>query len=98
MMSRYRINIERVNVSMHGVSAAIVEQATQNFEAELRRQVGAIRLSQENDVDLESLDLGPINIEATTDGETLRGLIAGRLSAALLRELHAGENSEASWP
>ena len=97
-MSRYRINIERINVSMHGVSATIVEQATQNFEAELRRQLGAVRLSQGNDVDLESLDLGPINIESTTDGETLRGLIAERLSAALLRELHAGNNSEASWP
>ena len=97
-MSKHRINIERVNVSMHGVSAAIVEQVTQNFEAELRRQLGTIRLSQGNVVDLEALDLGPINIEAATDGETLRGLIAERLSAALLRELHAGESNEASWP
>lgn len=97
-MSRYRVNIERVNVSMHGVSAAIVEQTTQNFETELKRQLGSVRLSQGNAVDLKSLDLGPINIESGTDAETLRSLIAEHLSTALLRELYAGNNTEAAWP
>ena len=98
MMSRYRVNIERVNVSMHGVSAAVVEQTTQNIEKELRRQLGQLRLSAGNTTDIESLDLGSLNIESGTDGNALRNLIAERLSAALLRELHAGENIEVAWP
>ncbi len=98
MMSRYRINIERVNVSMHGVSAAIVEQTTRNIEKELRRQLGQLRISAGNKADIGSLDLGSLNIESGTDGDALRSLIAERLSAALLRELHAGKNIEAAWP
>ena len=98
MMRNYKINIQRINVSMHGVSAAVVEQAAENIERELRRQLAQLLISASNKTDIESLDLGSLNIESGTDSEALHNLIAERLSAVLLRELHAGENIEAAWP
>ena len=93
-MSRFQINIERINVSLHGVSAAVVEQASQNLEAELKRQLGTIRVSQRGSADPGFLNLGPIHIEPATDGAILRSLIVKRLSAALREEFWANEDSE----
>lgn len=93
-MSSYQINIERLNVTLHGVSATVAEQASHDLEAELKRQLGAVRVSQRGATDPGFLDLGPIQVEPNTDGATLRSLIAERLSAVLQGELHANEVSE----
>jgi len=93
-MSRYRINIERLSVSLHGVSATVAEQASQDLETELRRQLGAVRVSRRGAADSGFVDLGSLQIEPSTDGATLRSLIAERLSAVLRRELQASETTE----
>ena len=97
-MSRYRLNIERINVSLHGVSAAVVEQASENLESELKRRLGTIRVSQRGAADPGFLNLGPIHVEPSADGAALRGLIAERLTAELQRQLHASEDNEVLDP
>lgn len=93
-MSRYRINIERINVSLHGVSAGVVEQASEKLESELKRRLGTIRVSQRGAADAGFLNLGPIHVEPSADGAALRSLIAERLTVALQRRLHASEDIE----
>ncbi len=93
-MSRYRINIERLNISLHGVSAIVAEQASQDLEAELKRQLGAIRVSQRGGMDPGFVDFGPLQVNPNIDGATLRSLIAERLSAVLHRELQTSESAE----
>lgn len=90
-MSNYRININRLNISMHGVSAAVVDEASENLEAELKRRLGTLRISQRGIADLGFINLGLIDIAPSTDGATLRSLIAERLSAALQQELQTSE-------
>ncbi len=97
-MSRFRINIERINVSLHGVSAGVVEQASESLEAELKRRLGTIRVSQRGAADPGFLNLGPIHIEPSADGATLRSLVAERLTAALQRQLDADEDNEVLGP
>lgn len=93
-MSRYRINIERLNISLHGVSATIAEETSQNLEAELKRQLGAMRISQRGTTESGFFDLGPLQIEPNTDSATLRSLIAERLCTVMQHELHASEANE----
>jgi len=95
-MSRYRINIERLNVSLHGVSATVAEEASQNLEAELKRQLGAMRISHRGATEPGFFDMGPLQVDPNIDSATLRSLIAERLCTVMQHELHASEANEYS--
>lgn len=97
-MPNYQINIQRLSVSLHGVSTSLIEQAGQDLESELRRQLGTNQASQRGAADPGGRNLGPINITPTTDGATLRSLIAERLSIVLQGELQASEKNEVTGP
>lgn len=88
-----RFDVDRLVLSLHGVSADIARAAAENLGAELERRLGAgARRWIESD-----LGVVLIGVEAATlDAAALRGLIAERVALALgaPREEEKGEEEE----
>lgn len=86
------VNIDRVKIAMHGISAQVVEAAVNNLENELKRRLGALSIgygltSRYAFVDIGELALGPVRSEAVLDAGSLRGIIADRLVQAIQHRL-----------
>lgn len=80
----HTIDIERLSIVLHGISAGVAEAAAEGLDAELRRRLGSLTGRA-----LVSGDLGIVRLDAnaggTLDAAALRGLIAERLVYALAR-------------
>lgn len=77
------IDIDRLSIALHGVSAGVAEAAATGLDEELRRRLGNLAGRS-----LVSGDLGVVRIDAIAatgvlDAAALRGLIAERLVFAL---------------
>jgi hypothetical protein len=80
-MSSVMVEIGRLNIALHGVSAEIAEAAVGGLEAALRRRVDALRIARSHAVPamrVDALDLPP-----GTDAAALRDLLAERLVQAI---------------
>lgn len=73
------LQIDRIHIALHGVSASMAEAAADGLEAELRRRLGTSGRTE----DVAELSLGPLDGRAVLDAAALRGLIAQRLVDAL---------------
>lgn len=83
-MSAWGIDIDRLHIAVHGVSALVVEQALAGLEDELRRRLGSMRGSWEAAA-VPALRVGPMDLPPGADAAALRQLIAQRLLESLLR-------------
>ena len=86
------IDINRLQVSLHGVSASVAEAVVQGLEAELRRRVGVASLgrgasSGPISLDVAELGLRTIETTGTLNAAGLRGAIADRLVDAIQAQL-----------
>jgi hypothetical protein len=82
------VNVGRLQISLHGVSAQLIEAAVQDLDAELGRRLGVRKLGQgltsrTAAVDIAELALSPLHLPTTIDVAGLRGLIADRLLDAI---------------
>jgi hypothetical protein len=77
------LDIDRLSLALHGVSAQIAEAAIAGLEPELRRRLGNLTERALVSGDLGVVRIGPIASSATLDVAALRGLIAERLVLAL---------------
>ncbi len=83
-MRDIEINIGRLVVALHGVSAAVVEEAAAGLEAELSRRLGTIPWGDMAAFDVGDLSVGPLRADSVLDAAALRGIIADRLVQALV--------------
>lgn len=93
----FRVEIDRLQVNVQGISTLLIEEAVQGLDAELGRRLGVNNLGQSfgnntGMVDLAELAIGPINVSSTLDAGELRGLIAERLLGAI--EIQANSAAE----
>jgi hypothetical protein len=79
----FNIDIERLSISLHGVSRGVAEAAIAGLDQELRRRLGNLTQRSLVSGDVGVLRIGPIMGPATLDPAALRGLIAERLVLAL---------------
>ncbi len=77
------IDIERLSIALHGISAGVAEAAVNGLDEELRRRLGALAGRALVSGDLGIVRLGAITGSAVLDAAALRGLIADRLVLAL---------------
>ncbi|MCP4463722.1 MAG: hypothetical protein GY819_13080 [Planctomycetaceae bacterium] len=78
------VSIDRLRISLHGVSAQMVEAAVDGLDVELRRRLGLRGLDKRLNgnsasVNIAELALSPAHLDAASDSAGLRGLIADRL-------------------
>jgi hypothetical protein len=85
-----KLNIERLVLTLHGVSADVAEAAVENLSQELGRRLSGSRIEWLNR-DLGAVLIGPVETRATLDAGALRGLIAERLALALGAPREAAE-------
>jgi len=84
-MSPSRITIDRLAISLHGVSETVAEQAADNLERLLRARLAAGPRSVRSDLpgDLASLRISPVELAASLDGAALAEILADHLAAWL---------------
>lgn len=82
-MSDLSIRVDRLQLSLHGVSAELAERAMDGLDAELRRRLGRLSPADLPLADRAELALGTIRVTGRIDAASLRGLIAERLVASL---------------
>lgn len=77
------LNIGRIQVSLHGISAQVAEQAVTGLNDELRHRLGMLQVHGMAGIDMGELSLSPVHSAAILDASALRGLIAERLADAI---------------
>ncbi|MBB3191873.1 hypothetical protein [Halomonas cerina] len=82
-MSNVDLQLERLQISLHGVSAEVAESAMTGLDEELRRRLGGLSAADLPLSDQAELALGAIHVQGRIDPAALRGLIAQRLVASL---------------
>jgi hypothetical protein len=82
-MSIVNLDIDRLSLSLHGVSAGIAQEAVADLAQELRRRLSSLPPQTLPSLDAGTLALGPLHVDNTLDATALRGLIADRLVQAL---------------
>ena len=83
------VDISRIQVGLHGISAQVVEEATAGLESELSRRLGTFPggYSDLAAIDIGELAIGPIHSSTVLDAAALRGIIADRLVDAVRSQL-----------
>jgi len=91
-MSRM-LDIGRLSITLHGVSADLAEAAASGLEDALRRRLGGLRLDRAGSV--PELRLDALDLPRRVDAAVLRELIAAHLVEAIDR-MPAGKSEEVS--
>ena len=89
-MSRVSIDVGRLDLALHGVSAAVAEAAVEGLEGALRRRLGALPPDRRGAFEQADLALGALESGSALDAGALRGIIADRLVEAILAAGHGG--------
>ena len=86
-MSGVRIEIGHLRVGLHGISAAIVEEAAIGLDALIARRLGTRSWAELTAFEIGELSLDPLHTEVRADPAALRGIIADRLVQTLEAQL-----------
>jgi hypothetical protein len=92
------VDIDRLSLALHGVSADVAEAAVSGLAPELRRRLGNLNERALVTGDLGVVHVGPILGEATLDVTALRDLIAERLVIALTTPARDADADAAAAP
>lgn len=82
-----RIEIDRIKISLYGISSQVVEAAAIDLRGELKRRLGVFLRSDMKTVDMGELKFGPIESETVLDAAALRGIIADRMAQVIRRKI-----------
>ena len=77
------LNIGRIQIALHGISAQVAEQALAGLDDALRRRLDVLQIHGVAGMDMGELSLSPVHSEAVLDASALRGLIVERLCDAI---------------
>ena len=77
------LHIDRVVISLHGVSSQVVEAAVSGLEQLISRRLGCFTVGGVEPLHLGDLALPPIHTQTVLDASALRGIIADRLIEAI---------------
>lgn len=93
-MRSLELGIERVGISLHGVSQEVAQDAVSGLEGELVRRIAtfASRAAVLDHADLAEVALGPLTVPANIDAGALRALIADALIGQLLDAYTSAES------
>jgi hypothetical protein len=88
-MSSTTVDIDRIELTLHGVSPAEAQSAASEMGALLRQRLAGWRpdIAGASPVDLGNVDLGRVDVAALLDTRALATLIADRLIGQLDRAL-----------
>ena len=88
------LNIGRVQIALHGVSAQIAQEAVAGLEGELRNRLGILSVYGMAGADMGELALNPVHSTVVLDADALRALIAERLADAIQTRIAAADTGD----
>jgi hypothetical protein len=83
------IEIDRIQIALHGVSAQVVEAAAMDLDQELRRRLGVFPQNDMAAFDMAELAIGSVKSEVTLDAAALRGIIAERMAQVIRHRINS---------
>lgn len=79
-MSTVRIDVDRLQVALHGVSASVAEDFSTRIGRALQQRLSGLPADAVTAaLDLRQLELGRIDLKDTPDAGALAGIVADRL-------------------
>ncbi len=88
------LNIGRVQIALHGVSAQIAQEAVTGLEGALRSRLGMLQVHGMAGVDMGELSLNPVHSTVVMDANALRALIAERLADAIQTRIAVADTGD----
>ena len=83
-MSALRIDVDRLQIALHGVSAGVAEDFSTRVGRPLEQRLSGLPADAVTaDLDLGLLELGRIDLKDTPDAGALAGIVADRLVEVL---------------
>ena len=83
-MTALRIDVDRLQVALHGVSAIVAEDFSTRIGRALEQRLSGLPADAVTaELDLGLLELGRIDLKDTPDAAALAGIVADRLVAVL---------------
>lgn len=95
-MSGLRVRVDRLDINVHGLSAQVVQEATEGLERMLRRSLQAITVGRGSALDLGELSVGPVTVPQHVDAGALRAFLVEQVETALRQALPDEEQGEES--
>jgi hypothetical protein len=89
-MSTLRLQLDRLDIRLHGVSAAVAERAVAGLAEALQSRLQGVTPGAAPMIDLGGLELAPLQLDAGVDADGLRALLAERIGSALQRSVEGG--------
>jgi hypothetical protein len=88
-MTAVRIDLDRLQVALHGVSAVVAEDFSTRIGRALEQRLSGLPADAVTAaLDLGRLELGRIDLEHTPDAGVLAGIVADRLVELLCANQH----------
>jgi len=84
------IDINRINISLHGISSEVVEAAVNGLENELLRHLNSLAFNNLSTYDTEDLSIGPIYKTSRLDAVSLRNLIVENIIYTISNQSTSG--------
>lgn len=95
------LQIDKLQLKLHGVSAELAESAVSGLEEELRRRLGTQNACQSliagaAQINTSELAIGPMHSQAALDAGNLRSLIADRLLDTIEAHMQASAAAQSN--
>jgi len=88
------LNIGRIQIALHGVSAQVAEEAVAGLEGALRSRLGVLPVYGMAGADMGELALNPVHSTVMLDANALRALIAERLADAIQTRIAVADTGD----
>lgn len=82
-MSALRLQLDRLDISLHGISPEVIDRAMQGLEGALAQRLGQIRGAAGSALQRVEIDIGAVHLDNAPDAEGLRALLVERVADAL---------------
>ena len=73
------LDINRINIALHNMSADVAEQAIEGLATDLGLRLQMMRIHDLSSMDVGELSVGPIKQEAPFDAASLRALLVDNI-------------------
>ncbi len=81
-MSGVQIDLNRIHISLHGVSAELVSEALDGLEAEVSRRLQGVKVANEI-LSVNGISLKPLQLKNSVDAVEMRSLLVEQIALAV---------------
>jgi hypothetical protein len=81
-MSGVQVDLNRIHISLHGVSAELVNEALKGLEAEIGRRLQGVKIANEA-LSINGISLKPLTLGKSVNAAEMRALLVEQIAMAV---------------